>query len=294
MEYENVYNGFVGWFQNVSSIMPVRPLPVVCVQVGRSDLVGGQYMVSVGNHESECHSPACILGGHGKALSNFSAYNARWRMPSASSGGVENMWYSFDFGPVHFVSLNSETDWPGAGEENTGDSGDKSLPAGHFGRDGEYLAWLEADLKAASANRATRPWIFAGGHRPLPEVSGNGVKELFAEYGVDMYFAGHTHSYARLYPVSNGTYNPQPSPNRFHAPNGTVEIIVGGAGCDEMLDELAATTPADVGGPPKTNVVTATAKVASGVLQVFNSSAVHWQLIYSHTGEILDDFWLTK
>lgn len=96
MEYEKVYNGFVNWFENVTSVMP--------------------YMVGVGNHESECHSPACILGGVAKELSNFSAYNARWKMPSASSGGVENMWYSFDFGPVHFVTLNSETDFPGAGE----------------------------------------------------------------------------------------------------------------------------------------------------------------------------------
>jgi hypothetical protein len=58
-------------------------------------------------------------------------------MPSESSDGVLNMWYSFDRGPVHWVSLNSETDFPGAGEENAGDSGDKNLPAGHFGRDGE-------------------------------------------------------------------------------------------------------------------------------------------------------------
>jgi hypothetical protein len=78
--------------------------------------------------------------------------------------------------------------------EHTGDSGDKSLPAGHFGRDGEYLAWLEADLAAASANRATRPWIIAGGHRPFAEVAGNGVQEVFAKYNVDMYFCGHTHA----------------------------------------------------------------------------------------------------
>jgi len=92
------------------------------------------------------------------------------------------MWYSFNYGPVHFVSLNTETDFPGAAEENTGDSGDKHLPAGHFGRDGEYLAWLAADLKAAAADKQARPWIVACGHRPFQEIAGNGVDALFKEY----------------------------------------------------------------------------------------------------------------
>ena len=125
---------------------------------------------------------------------------------------------SFNVGPVHFISLNSETDFPGAGEEHTGDS--HLLPAGHFAPDGVYLKWLEADLKAAQAERDVRPWILAGGHRPFPEIQvggccsamltqllcpvpcsrapllqGNGVAELFEKYQVDMYFAGHTHRY---------------------------------------------------------------------------------------------------
>jgi exo-beta-1,3-glucanase (GH17 family) len=29
----------------------------------------------------------------GIPLSNFTAYNARWKMPSEESGGVESMWY---------------------------------------------------------------------------------------------------------------------------------------------------------------------------------------------------------
>jgi exo-beta-1,3-glucanase (GH17 family) len=32
----------------------------------------------------------------GIPLSNFTAYNARWKMPSAESGGVESMWYRCD------------------------------------------------------------------------------------------------------------------------------------------------------------------------------------------------------
>ena len=51
-------------------------------------------MVSVGNHESECHSPACILDVNdlGLHLNNFSAFNSRWAMPWQESQGVLNMW----------------------------------------------------------------------------------------------------------------------------------------------------------------------------------------------------------
>ena len=128
--YEKAYNGYMNWLQNLTSIMP--------------------YMVSVGNHESECHSAVCIAElKTALALSNFSAYNTRWRMPSEESGGHpgSNMWYSWNYGPVHFVSVNTETDFPGAGEERTGDSHFPWLKAGGFGYKGEYLQWVENDLK---------------------------------------------------------------------------------------------------------------------------------------------------
>ena len=48
------------------------------------------YMVLPGNHESECHSPACLLDFTYKhALQNFTAYNARFRMPFQESGACE-------------------------------------------------------------------------------------------------------------------------------------------------------------------------------------------------------------
>ena len=38
-------------------------------------------------------------------------------MPSKATNGNTNMWYSFDAGLVHFVSLDLETAYPGAAEE---------------------------------------------------------------------------------------------------------------------------------------------------------------------------------
>mmetsp|Transcript_88297 Transcript_88297/g.201893 ORF Transcript_88297/g.201893 Transcript_88297/m.201893 type:complete len:225 (+) Transcript_88297:673-1347(+) len=102
--YEAVYDNYMEWIENVSDTKP--------------------YMVAAGNHESECHSPACLVSSEIKeSLRNFSAYNARWAMPSLESGGVANMWYSFNFGPVHFVVVNTETDFPDAPEADYGDGG---------------------------------------------------------------------------------------------------------------------------------------------------------------------------
>ena len=72
--YESVYDSYMEWMSNVTDRIP--------------------YMVSPGNHEVECHSPACVLSSDvKKSLGNFSAYNARFAMPSQESGGVGNMWY---------------------------------------------------------------------------------------------------------------------------------------------------------------------------------------------------------
>ena len=256
LSYETAYNGFVNWLANISETMPV--------------------MVSPGNHESECHGACMIDAKQGHALQNFTAYNTRWHMPWRSSGGVANMWYSYNMGAAHFISMNSETDFPGAGEHDKGDSGDSKFPAGHFAPEGAYLRWLEADLAAAHAARAERPWIIAGGHRPFHEVAGNGVQALFDKYGVDAYFAGHSHSYARS------------------ALGSTALVVVGGAGCDEMplvKGPLTHAQSAALGAVPLDGPAPAyaTSRLASGTLRVTRDQLV-WTLHDSITGAKLDSW----
>lgn len=279
--YENIYNGYMNWFQNVTSIMP--------------------YMVAPGNHESECHSPACVLHHteYGIPLSNFTAFNARWHMPSEESGGHarSNMWYSFNFGDVHYVSINTETDFVGAEESTTGDSHMKNLPAGGFGYKGEYMKWLENDLATAHALREAaaaaregkgsgkeeeklgraRPWIVAVGHRPYDDVVE--AAKLFEKYQVDVYLAGHKHSYARS---DGGTYG-----------NDTMYIVAGGAGCDEMKQGPDADDFVGNIAPPTHRVNTTSARYSSGVMTT-NATHMKWELLDSVTGEILDTFELTK
>jgi hypothetical protein len=286
MTYEQTYNGYMNWFQNVTATVP--------------------YMVTPGNHESECHSPACVINHkeYGLPLSNFSAFNHRWSMPSVESGGHQhsNMWYSFNFGTVHYVSLNTETDFPGAGEEHTGDSGMKNLPAGGFGHKGEYLQWLENDLKQAAAARQSqtanaRPWIVAIGHRPFKDIAET-AGPLFSQYGVDIYFAGHAHSYSRSSPASATGHvdTDHDSKHLYKTPNGTVWIVAGGAGCDEMPEGSSSPhedylLDGDVS-PEGSNVVKSK-RYASGVLTA-NATALKWQLIDSVDGTELDHLTILK
>ena len=45
--------------------------------------------------------------------------------------------------------------------------------------------------------------------------------------------------------------------------------------------------------PPRSQAVTS-GRYAAGVLDVVNASAVHWRLIDSTDGHIIDELWLTK
>ena len=62
---------------------------------------------------------------------------------------------------------------------------------------GEYLKWLEEDLIQATRDRKIRPWVIAGGHRPMYAIdnadsSGNltgaprklqeAIEDLFLKY----------------------------------------------------------------------------------------------------------------
>ncbi|KAI8432465.1 hypothetical protein MSG28_004852 [Choristoneura fumiferana] len=93
------------------------------------------YMTCPGNHE---------------ATYNFSNYRARFSMP----GGTESMFYSFDLGPLHIVSISTEYYY--------------FLQFGARMLFTQY-AWLQQDLAEANKeeNRKVRPWIVLMGHRPM-------------------------------------------------------------------------------------------------------------------------------
>lgn len=142
-------------------------------------------------------------------------------------GGVPSgyeLYYSFDYGNVHFISLNSEIgaifngswDWTGASPFATFSSS-------------PFTTWLHADLQAND-----KPWVVAYVHQP-PHTDGSHDSDAFWEvymqamreniapilesYGVDLVLAGHSHVYERSYLI-NGFYG---TPNEFNAAIHTVD-----------------------------------------------------------------------
>ncbi len=68
--------------------------------------------------------------------------------------GSENMFYSFDVGPVHFVSVSTEFYY--------------YLNYGLQMVERQFR-WVREDLRRANLpeNRARRPWVVVVGHRPM-------------------------------------------------------------------------------------------------------------------------------
>ncbi|KAF1319101.1 Acid phosphatase, partial [Globisporangium splendens] len=276
--YEETYNR---WMNSLTPVMKQLP-----------------YMVLVGNHEAECHSPACIISSTKRAsLGFYNAYNARFKMPSAESGGVKNMWYSFEYGPIHFTSISSETDYT--------DAPSNSFIGQKYGGYGDQLTWLEADLKAANANRANVPWLIVGMHRAmytLDKCDANGVptdealpvqqafEELFIKYNVDIVVAGHVHSYerhlpiARTKPVFDGV---SADKKTYTNPKAPVYITSGAAGNSEGHENFKVSNI-------PWNVVTDTADYGISKLKVVNRTALTWNFIVSKTGAVVDEFTIVK
>lgn len=95
------------------------------------------------------------------------------------------LWYSFDYGNAHFVSLDST--------HETKDTNDR------------MYQWAMEDLKGSQAQ-----WKFVFFHYPCYDYSGSittwGRKfyvSLFEKCGVDFTFSGHTHNYERFHPLKH-------------------------------------------------------------------------------------------
>lgn len=135
-----------------------------------------------------------VIGNH-EAPNLTTGHLAAWTLPSAGqSGGVASgteYYYSFDYGNIHFICLDSEV-------SNRTTSGPQ-------------YQWLLQDLQATQ-----KDWLVVTFHHP-PYTRGSHNSEteskhvdmrrnylpLLEQYGVDLVFGGHSHNYERSYLIDS-------------------------------------------------------------------------------------------
>ncbi len=153
------------------------------------------------------------------ANNNGTYYDIFTLPENAEAGGTpsnEEGYYSFDYGNVHFLSLNSEMLLSIVTSNTT------------------FTQWLEQDLQ-----NTTQDWIVAYWHQPpytkgthdsddsfsRSEMMRNNVNPILEQYGCDLVLNGHSHGYERSYLI-NGLYGKS---NTFNAANMIVNGTNGNA-----------------------------------------------------------------
>ena len=132
-----------------------------------------------------------VLGNHDVKTKDGAAYLENFHLPFDDTRS-DGRYYSFDWGSVHFVALDSELYY--------GDSGGDKV---------EQKAWLERDLSATLRRRKV---IFL--HRGPYSSSKHGgdrkvradLEPVFVRHRVDLVFSGHDHCYERPGPSKGVTY----------------------------------------------------------------------------------------
>ncbi|KAK3085918.1 hypothetical protein FSP39_010591 [Pinctada imbricata] len=183
--------------------------------------------------------PYMTLPGNHEYADDFHHYRVRFSMPGTTwPMELDRLWFSYNIGLVHFISFSTEV---------------------YFVHNQNQVCtqydWLLQDLTEANRNRDKQPWIVAMGHRPMycsndePKSDctpgffhywvRNGLEDLFHYMGVDLLIMGHEHSYERFWPM----YRQKVFAQNYMDPEGTVHVISGAAGCNEIYDKMGTPVP---------------------------------------------------
>lgn len=212
--------------------------------------------------------------------SNNSA--AQSNATAAQKLALAPFWYSWDYGMVHFVSIDTETDFPSAPDTS-------NLDAGPYGKPMQQVEFLKADL--ASVDRSVTPWVIVMGHRPWYSTGGSdnictecqtAFEDLFYQYGVDLFVAGHVHNLQRQHPTYKGNVDPAGLNN----PKAPWYIIAGAAGNIEGLTSK--------GSAPAYNAFTDDSHNGYARLTFQDPNHLKVDMIHSTDGSVLDSATLYK
>ncbi|MGI6631381.1 MAG: fibronectin type III domain-containing protein [Bacillota bacterium] len=168
-------------------------------------------------------------------------------LPDNGPEGLKQEFYSFDYGPAHFIVLNSG--------KNT---------------DERVKQWLTHDLE--NTNKA---WKFVMFHVPAypathdykgidKSIQDNWVP-ILEQYRVDMVFVGHQHLYMRTHPIFQGEIKTKPADGIVYVMgNAGTKTYAGGSGFPYIAREETGSNyqVIEIDG----NALTLTAKKATGEL----------------------------
>jgi len=246
------------------------------------------FMTCPGNHEDQF---------------KFAGYLNRLKMPvMAGSGELSRFYYSFNYGPVHFLVYSSEHT---------------------FAEGTEQYEFIQKDLAAAStpAARAKQPWIVMWTHHPMycsdlvtwedrcldnaAQYRGQ-IEKMMVAANVDLHLSGHNHQYERSFPVngcnSNYTADCQVDKN-YNEPKKTVYIVTGAGGNMEGAD------PTWVAQSKVPFRAAHDEGLHTGIGRVFvNKTMLKWDFVYTGSrdiphlnqsdytdaGKVVDSFTITK
>lgn len=141
------------------------------------------------------------LGNHElyDTANGITAISAKYRYAGMPAGNRSDgpMYFSWESGPVHFISFCS------------------FFPGG-FSSSSALMQWMQKDL--ASIDKSKTPWIVVSQHAPWynsnKEHQGDGeparqaLEQMFIAAGVSILFNGHVHAYERSFPVNNNKVVP--------------------------------------------------------------------------------------
>jgi hypothetical protein len=270
---ETVYDGFLNELEPVAASVPYQ----VCVGNHEHYFNFSGFLARFAMSESSQVMSSQVMSSQfdpnrmsASAQLRLPATPAAPAAPAADPLVVNNLFYSFDYGGVHFVAYSTEHDLA------------------------PQLNFISADL--AAVNRTRTPWVVAFAHRPVycstndhndcdiggPKF-GQQLEPLFSQFKVDLALFGHLHNYERTWPVYQG----QVSARSYANPSATVHAVVGMAGDIEGLtDDFSPTVPS----------WSAVRDSRLGYARLHFVSASRMSLYYTlaSNGSVADEFTITK
>jgi len=231
----------------------------------QSAIANTQYMVTLGNHEI----------GVIAALNLTVGYVHRFVLPGpySISDDYENLFYSWNYANVHFVSLDTES----------------VLDIAYLSP--KQIAWLEADL--SQVDRTKYPWVVVHGHRPL-YCSGSsedcttmaaelrsGIEDILYKYNANLVLGAHKHNYERFYPMYKGV-----PVKTYNNPNTPVYVINGAGGNREGF--------AHVSPPFLDGSVSFYTEWGYAIMTFYNDTVMDYSFYNATSNTLLDNFVLTR